>query len=661
MATRSLFRKREFINTSSAQLKPFQVLNLLGLNTTLPTDILDPGSSPKLENARIYQRVEDNNQVAISTRKGQGEYITPLGEASDNSYDNSSTAGDTHLAVTPTTWNAVKFTTVSAGRLTRIDLPLRTSTAGGTGPVIAMIYSNDSGAPGTLLGTSSINSSDMGASYAEETFNFIDAPQVTATTDYWIVVHTQYNGTGSYEWESTTDATTGLRSVNEGGDWETTSHKSYYDVYVADDEPILGMSRYYKDGATPETLIASGTDVYKSTTGTLTSIVSSLSSSATNYRWAEANDLQFFVNGYDVPKKYNGSTVSDLGGTPGVSTHCVMHGNRLWLVPAADPNKVIWSDITDYETYESTSFRYIPAPKTGDPITALVSYQGNLVASTRMGKHVVYGSSEDDFYMRKSSGSKGIISQEAQCIIGNYLYFMSDDGVYRYDGSSDVQISEPILPDIHGITDKSTVRFVGWKDKLRIYYKDDATENNKMLLYDTVLRQWSKDTGTFTSYAYPYMEDSTDPASEVKLIEASSLVTGAYFAEVQDSDVGKPIDFNFWTKYFHMGSPMVRKRIKRFYPIMRAQSEGFEFTMKVDRDERGTPIDLTPIDMQAEGPVWGDFVWGEATWGSRTRVDPRIPVPGSATSFQFRFEQEGVNTPIEVIGFVLYYKVKKPR
>ncbi len=658
MAIRSLFREKKFINTSSTQLKVFQVLNLLGLNTTLPDVILEPGASPKLENGRIYQRIEDDNQVAISTRKGQGEYITPLGEATDNSFDNSASAGDTDTAVSVAKWTAEKFTTASAGRLTRIDLSFKTSTSGATGPVMLKVYTNNSGEPGTLIASSSVNNSGITASYTELTFNFVDAPQVTTTTDYWIVTHIQNNGSGEYEWESDTSGSTALASVNEGGDWVATTFRAFYNVFLSTDEQILGMSRYYKDGATAETLIASGTNVYKDTGSGLSSIVSGLSAAAVKYRWAEANDIQYFVNDKDVPKQYNGTAVTDLGGTPGVSSICVMHGNRLWLTPTASPNKIIWSNITDYEVFESTSFRYVPAPKTGDPITSVTSFQGNLVIGTRKDKYVVYGSSEDDYTMRKSTGAKGVVSQEAQCVIGNYMYFMSDDGVYIYDGSSDTQIAEPILPTIDAITDKTSVVMVGWKDKLRIYYKDGSTENNKMLLYDTTLRQWVKDTGTFVSYA---TTSTTGPTSEVKLIEASSLVTGAYFAEVQNSDLGKPIDFNFWTKYFHMGSVMMKKRVKRFYPIMRAQDDGFEFIMKVDKDERGLPTDLTPIDMQAEGPQWGEFVWGEAEWGSRTRVDPRMPIPGSATSFQFRFEQCGVNTPIEVIGFVMYYKPKKPR
>ena len=90
---------------------------------------------------------------------------------------------------------------------------------------------------------------------------------------------------------------------------------------------------------------------------------------------------------------------------------------------------------------------------------------------TRLTKYVVYGSDEGDFTLRKSPGAQGVVSQEAQVVLGNYMYAMSDDGVYRFNGSSDVAISDAIQPDIDAITDKGSVFMVGWQKKVRIYYR----------------------------------------------------------------------------------------------------------------------------------------------------------------------------------------------
>jgi len=190
------------------------VQNFAGINTTAPYTQMKDSVSPNFYNCRLYARNSTDRRVAVGTRKGPGFYTVPLGETVDQQQTTVTGAADQSL--TDTSWVGGKFTAGSNGRLTKVDVNIKTGTSP-TQHLLVAVYSDSGGSPDTLLATSSVLITDIASTYNYETARFVEAPQVASGTAYWVVCYMQMGGSGNYLWSSTTAATTSKTSTNSGG------------------------------------------------------------------------------------------------------------------------------------------------------------------------------------------------------------------------------------------------------------------------------------------------------------------------------------------------------------------------------------------------------------------------------------------------------------
>jgi hypothetical protein len=631
------------------------VQTFTGLNTTAPYTQMKDSVSPNFYNCRLYARNSTDRRVAVGTRKGPGFYTVPLGETVDQQI--TSTTGAVNQSITTAAWIGQKFTAGANGRLTKVDINIKNGTTP-TQHMIVCIYSDSGGSPNAVLGTSSILSTNITASLQYLSARFVEAPQVASGTSYWVVAYMQAGGSGSYNWSSTTSATTAKTSTNSGGSWSATTYAMNVKTYVSTNSKLLGGSRYTPSNATAKTFIAHGTSVYSITegTGATTAIKTGLSSSATDYYFDQSNDQLFYVNGYDAPRFWNGTTDAVVAGSPPTSKFVIFHKNRAWFVDAANPTKMVFSELGDYQQYLSTSFIYAPSPKSGDPIVGWVVFQDNLVVFTRKTKYTLFGDDPGNFVLRQSSGRKGAVNQDVIKADANYIYFLSDDGVYRYNGSADELMSDSIQTEIDSMADKTTSSAAIQNNYYRLYYKSaTGTTSDSCILWDTLNNFWLRDSGTYITK--PFVNESN------VLYEGSSLVGALYLAEQAYSDLGKPIAFIYWTKYFGDG---IRKiLLRRLIPSIRLQTQPYNLNIYIDIDLRNTiPLRYT-IDAQASGYLWGQGApanWGAGSpilWGSNTVSTPTVLRGTEAFWHQIRFEQTGVDTPVEILSYVLELRVRR--
>ena len=611
--------------------------------------------SPNFYNCRLYARNSTDRRVAVGTRKGPGFYTVPLGETIDQSV--TSTTGAADQSLTDTGWVADKFVAGSNGRLTKVDVNIKNGTAP-TQHLLVAIYSDSSGSPGTLLATSSVLSTQISSSYDYYSPRFVEAPQMVSGTTYWVVCYQQMGGSGNYYWSSTTSATTAKTSSNSGGSWSSTSFAMNMKTYISTNSPHLGGTRYTPSNATAKTLVAHGTNVYtvNDGTGATTSIKSGLSASATDYYFDQSNDQVFWVNGYDVPYYYDGTSVTAVSGSPPVGKFCIFHKNRFWIVDAANPTRIVYSELGDYQQYLSTSFIYAPSPKSGDPITGLKVFQDNLVIFTRKTKYILFGDDPGNFVLRQSSGKKGAVNQDVIQSDPNYIYYLSDDGVYRYNGSADELVSDSIQTEIDTISDKTDCSAVIHNNYYRLYYGSNSSiTNNSCILWDTLNKFWLRDSNTFINK--PFVNE------EAELYEGSALVGALYKAEQAYSDLGAPIEFIYWTKYF--GDGLKKIFLRRFIPSVRLQTQPYDLNIYIDIDQRNTIPLRYSLNAQASGYTWGTgspVTWGAGDpilWGSATVSNPTIFKGTEAFWHQIRFEQTGVDTPVEILSYVLQMRIRR--
>lgn len=627
----------------------------LGFDSFTANDLADERKLRLVTDARLDKLGQ------YITRKGLDFYTVPVGEASDDS--ESSATGAADQTVTNSTRFAQKFTAATSGRVTKLTLSAKNDESG-TGVLRVDIYDDDSGEPGTLLGSSSIKDTDIGAAYADETAYFVDAPSVTATEDYWIVSYLQDNGTNNYKLESTTNSTDALKSTDSGASWSSQTFSLLFDVFVSTSAKTKGAFRAYKSDSTKKTLIAHSTIVSSvdDADGTLTSIKTGLNSGATNYYFEKVNDTVYYVNGIDSNQKWDFSTAANMGGSPEVSKNIKLHQNKLFFVSASDPNKIFWSNTTEYETFTSTDFIYVPDPKSSHPISGWESFNDVLYIFTEKDKYALYGNDLANFELDKAPGSKGTFSQECIQETRNHLYFCSNDGIYRFNGTSDELISAEITDIYESIADKTKIVTAVDGNRFYVFYPSaGSADNDTALVFNIDHDSWeSQDLEQPVARAVNW--DETRDSGELVLF--SNLVAAGYkFGEASNnySDAGRPLTYELRTRYQEDSSPQSKKLLRRLYPRFEKETGSHNVSVLVDRDFRDSPTTVSTVDLTTAGAEWGDgWKWGDGTvWGSAQLISPRVSVPGQSQYAQIRYRRTGVNTPVNFINHTLYTKTRR--
>lgn len=644
------------IKVSPQKLYPYEFFQLLGLDMYTPDELADPKRCVYGRNFRLYAPDSLTKRVAVTKRNGHTFYTVPIGETVDQSI--TSTTGAADQTITILNRVAQKFTAGATGNLTKIDVNIKNDNSG-TSPLIVALYSDSSG-PGTEIAKSSISNADMTSSYAYVSARFIEAPAVTSGTSYWVVLYQQPEGTGDYKWSSSTSATTANTSSDGGNTWSSASFEMNLKTYVSTSGGVKGVHRYYRSTSSPLTLFAHKSNVYKVTdaTGATTSIKGSLSSSATVYDFATVNDKCYFVNGVDAPQVYDGTSVAAVGGSPPTSDNVEVHANHLFLLQPKT-NYLVFSDAGAYETFGATSYIYIPSPKTADPVIKIVSSNGVLVCFTRNTKYLLYGTDITTFLVRESPSIKGAVGPTAVCKDEGAVYFVSDDyHVYMFNGTSDTRLnSERIAPILRNCADLSTIKLYVYDKKLFLSYKSAGqSASNHTLVYDLLYQEWLSDEDTYTDYGLNLNSQSDDNTS----VRSSSLVGALYYGDQGTSDLGKPIDFDWWSKYMSFGSPAAKHRIKRYYTFLQGQTTPHTVDCQWDADEANSPTSNT-VNVSEGGSTWGTGVWGTFVWGTTNFIRTRINVGGQAYKHQFRFVQSGADNKVSLLGFMAYVLPKRPK
>lgn len=663
--------KRTVPQTASAAIDEFY--GLRGLDFTTPDEEMASGDTPFTINSRMYARNDGESRVANRTRKGASHFSTPVGSTANVSNVGTVT-GDLDFSTTKVIANPIKFS--SGGAFTRLDTELKKINAA-TGHVIVEIYTDNGGIPGTLIAESSVYSSLITTSYQYLTTYFADAPLVNSTDSYWAVYYIQDNGSGSYYVHQTAaGAVLELSSTDGGQAWTAVNCGIHYKTYLSTSGGVLGYYVYYpSDSSLNKVLMAQKQALYGVTkaTGALTTIDTGLSASATKYRFAQVDDLALYANGFDPLRFWNGTdSPSNVLNVPITNPDNVLAWqNRVFIYKGT---RVEFSDLGDMNSWPSVNFFYIPitTPKSPDHIAGWRVFQDNLCFWTHLTKYQVIGSEISNFTYKEVIGTKGAASDEGIVCDRNYAYFISDDKqIYRWNGISDELLSVKVESELRGMDDVTQVRLALYRNQLRVYYTKAG--EGRMLLLDIELSVpssgdwvWLMDTGHAMCGSSDMYLDKDDP-----LIEFSSLVGRVYYGETQGSDVGKALDWKYWTNYKtygyrrrngqSFGGASTKKRIRRFRPIIRTEDADYTMSVGRDFDFNNTP-DMRAYVVSGGGAKFGFFKWGDGThWGSQKQVMNLSSMSGRGNFIQYRFERKGVETPVELYGYVAQYKVGTPK
>lgn len=618
--------------------------------------------------SNLWRLAQDARIITLGdyeTRKGFDFHSESAGATQDQSI--TSTTGAADQSFNAVTQLAQKFTAGTSGALTRLDLNLKNNSSA-TGIIRVGLYTDNSGSPGTLVASSSISPSLLISSYAYYSFRFASAPTVISGTVYWLVVYVQAVGSGSYKWSSTTSATTAKTSADSGMTWSGASYALNFKQYYSTVGGSKGLFRATKSDGTKVTLLAQNTTLYSvdNVTGALTAIKTGLNAGATQYRFAIVNDIVYYVNSFDGYRKWDFTTESQVNATN--YSNLLVHKGLMFLVRVDDPDRIDYSNFAAYETFTSTDFVDVPAPKTGDPIASVDSLNGYLLIRTNNSCFIFSGDDNSTFRLDASPDQKGTFGPNTSASDKNYTYFLSDDGMYKSNGTQPVLMSENAYNDILNLPNKSTAVVAVSSGRLYLWYTSPGQSFNDScyvwnLNYsggaggaDTIE---SFDTSAYVSQAVSSFRDNNE------LIVASSIVGQAYWQELSSNDynnLGQDINFMLQTHYITAGSPAVLKEYRYWEPRFGSQSGSYTIDCQYAYDQRDNWQTYSSPNIQGSGAIWGSgIVWGSFIWGTSAENQWQLNVPGEYRRVAIRYRHIAARQPHKFLGHTFVIQTRRLR
>lgn len=642
---RAISNKRLFIPKSNARKTEVEVLDFSkGMDTFTSNDTLPNRVLRLAQNARI-----DTTSGEYETRRGVDAY-SDLQTTPDVTFINDDTTSlPADHTFSDTTYLAAKLQSVGDQSIYQADLRLKDA-ASATGDVFAELWSDSGGSPGTVLASTSIAGSTVTGSYGYLSFYFVLPYLAGSGVTLWLVARVQSPATNSYSWSSSEPVglTNAKISTNSGSTWSNLTGKTMnFKVYrLNTPRSVHGLHRAHKSDGTKKTLFTYHTNLAKvdDSDGSVTLIKSNLSGSATATRFVNVNDIVYYVNGVDGIRKWDFTNESQVDATD--ASIVVEHKAFLFFNDVSDPNKVFWSNFADYETFTATDFIYVPSPKTGDPVTAMVSLNGALMIFTRNRKYVLYGTDTATFELQEAAGKKGTFTQESVATDKNYAYFVSDDGIYRTNGTVDELISGPIYNDIRDNTNKDIMVLCVNRGRLYVFCPSSSgTYNDVCYVFNlTTGIVESLDTKTYVSRAVTgYLDDD-------KMYVGSSVIEQVHIQELPTNDfnsLGGPIDFELRTGFMPFGKPSVPKQLRKWRPRFLAQTGNYTITLQYAVDLIDTATTQTTVSVVASGSV--------------AEVQGDTNVPGSYRRIQLRYRHTGARQPHRLLGHTLVALAKALR
>jgi len=302
------------------------------------------------------------------------------------------------------------------------------------------------------------------------------------------------------------------------------------DTGLSSDE-IYGSYQIVKAGTEGEVtmqIVAAGSNLWLYNSSTETSIIMSGLKDSKDVRWCfaqfidprnGADDVIIGVNGFDPPIIWNGTEgsavhLSSISGQSGVTTAKFMTVMRSVVVMANinDPSdadaesKIIISNAGEAHVYDAYNFIYAGGSDRYGRITGIAPLNGKLVVFK---KNTTYTlelggpesiSAEDvalvrNFSLQQVDENIGCVAPATITSFGNYVFFMSDIGIYAFNGSTFQYISKPIEKDLKNINNKMKDRSCAVYNRAKNQYwlavpSPESNTNDKVFVYDITRGIW---------------------------------------------------------------------------------------------------------------------------------------------------------------------------
>lgn len=388
------------------------------------------------------------------------------------------------------------------------------------------------------------------------------------------------------------------------------------------------------------------------------------------WRFVQANNYIYGVNGYDSSIKYDGSTVSTVAGIP-MGTSIEWWKNHLWVIGVLSiPDRLYYSNINDPETFGGSSYINVSLgdESRGVSVNGLGGDVGRLVVGKERSVWYVTGSSSSDWSLQPLTYDHGVCSPESVTQVNNDLWAIDLEGNVRsiYRTTNDTVFSSlksgEIQYTISNVNKGSLHKASAvWFNNYAMFFVPYGVDghNSLVLVWDVMANDskggWIKFTNWNIARAVVY--SGTSPS--LYLFDSRSG-NGQTYEWTGTSDNGVAITAKYETKIYNHGTPERRKQWKFSYQF--APSLGavpMEFYSSIDRYYY-TRVKTFNLQGVSEA-LWGSAVWGSSVWGSLGYVRQQIGMTeggGQDTGYtlQVKLQAASTTTQVKIRQFTLHYR-----
>lgn len=303
---------------------------------------------------------------------------------------------------------------------------------------------------------------------------------------------------------------------------------------TGDGNEVVEIADYIRNDGTTHLVCATTDRIYRlnGTTWDQKKNLAPTASATDKAFFAEADDNLFFTNGVDGVQSVGDisssnltdvswDTSNDADGNSGrnISTAKVIltFNERLLLFNTDDttdgavPNRMMWTEVRDYDRVESNNFNDLNISATGI-ISAKVLGNGLIAVYKPDMIYTVQDTGSPLFFVPRFSRKIGLMAAKAVTEIPQGNFFVSNTGFYIFQGGGLISVGDEQVTsyffDQLDITYKDNVYcFTDWLNReVHIMYPDSSATNgepNRKLIYNwqetpTSPERWSED--TYESY-----------------------------------------------------------------------------------------------------------------------------------------------------------------
>lgn len=338
-----------------------------------------------------------------------------------------------------------------------------------------------------------------------------------------------------------------------------------------------------------------------------------------------------YMVGGAKPWQWDGSTLTELTAAPSGAYFIATHANHLVL--GFPVGSVQWSEMGDPTGWDAAG----GAGELGasDVVTGLAAAAGGvLVIGCRDTIKLMYGSSVDDFVVQTHSDNAGVKpytmrTMGAMPVFQSSLGLTSLEAVQSYanfDFGNWARAIKPLLANRN--MDPSGAVALKQSNQYRLYYPDG------MALVATF--NGTEPVG-ITTTLYPddvdlvATGDSADRLSDVTVFSDSDA--NIYLADYGTSFNGQEVRTVLSLAYNHFGGPTVRKRMRRLWWDIEAESP-IELRVLPAYNLGSSNISRSPVTVLnglTAGGLWDFDKWDEFAWSTPVLDMQPMMLTGSAT------------------------------